>query len=104
MVVSLQLFKNNTRLYFGKGFKSLSAMLTLLKNRPAKSSIQVDYCVKMFGKRMRGKIHSINLRDEVCYGDIEMIFEWKDFLKGRIDHNFTELDTFGDGGSFYCML
>lgn len=44
----------------------------------------------MFSKRLRGKIQSINLRDEICFGDFEVVFEWKDFLKGKIEHNLSD--------------
>ena len=55
-----------------------------------KSPQLIEYCVRMFSKRLRGKIHSVNLKDEVCFGDLEITFEWRDFLKGRLEHNFDE--------------
>jgi hypothetical protein len=67
------MLKNSTVLYFGKGFKSMGEMMTVVKSQP-KSQKHIEYCVRMFSKRMRGKIHSVNLRDEVCFGDLEIIF------------------------------
>lgn len=67
LIVSLQLLKHNTRLYFGKGFPSLNAMISALKQRSKPKKI--EYCVHMFRKRMRGRILSINLKDEFCFGD-----------------------------------
>lgn len=49
----------------------------------------------MFSKRMRGRLQSINLRDEHCFGDFEVVFEWVDFLKGKIDQDLNEFETFG---------
>jgi hypothetical protein len=37
-------------------------MLVVIKNKPGGHN-KIDYCVRMFGKRMRGRILSINLRD-----------------------------------------
>ena len=61
MVVELQLLKNNTVLYFGKGFSSFGDMMTVVK-KPLKTARSVEYCVRMFSKRLRGRIQSINLR------------------------------------------
>jgi hypothetical protein len=72
LIVALQLLKS-TILYFGKGFRSIGDMFTVVKNSSAKPKT-VEYCVRMFSKRMRGRIQSINLRDEVCFGDLEMVF------------------------------
>jgi hypothetical protein len=44
---------------------------------------------------MRGRILSINLRDEYCFGDFEIVFEWIDFLRGKIEHNLNEYELFG---------
>ena len=86
IIISLQMLKNNTRLLFGKGFKNLTEMISILKTN-SNGYKKIEFCVHMFGKRMRGRIISINLKDEVCYGDLELVFEWKDFLKGKIEHN-----------------
>ena len=89
------MLKNNTKLYFGKGFSSISSMITVMKNRSSKNK-KIEYCLRMFSKRMRGRILSINLRDEFCFGDFEIIFEWIDFLRGKIEHNLKEYELFGD--------
>jgi hypothetical protein len=46
----------------------------------------------MFKKRLRGKVLSITLKDENCYGDLEINFVWKDYLKGKIIHTMTDCD------------
>lgn len=63
------MLKSNTRLYFGKGFKNLTDMISILKKN-SRVYKKIEFCVHMFGKRMRGRIMSINLKDEVCYGDL----------------------------------
>lgn len=62
MVVSLQMLKNNTILYFSKGFNCFGDMMTVVKN-PPKTPKSTEFCVRMFSKRLRGRIQSINLRD-----------------------------------------
>lgn len=77
--------------------------MTAIKNKSSTPKM-IDYCVRMFSKRMRGKIHSINLKDQICFGDLEITFEWRDFLKGRIEHSFDECEMFGDKSPFFCLL
>jgi hypothetical protein len=43
---------------------------------------------------MRGRISSISMRDEFCFGDFEIVFEWIDFLKGKIDHDLYKYEIF----------
>lgn len=64
---------NSTILYFGKGFKSLGDMVSALKKSSGNLKA-IEFCIRMFSKRLRGKIQSINLRDEVCLGDLEVVF------------------------------
>ena len=40
----------------------------------------------MFKKKLRGQINSINLKEENCFGDLTVSFQWKDYLKGKIKH------------------
>ncbi len=65
--------KNNTTLYFGKGFNSISSMMTVMKSKSSQTK-KIEYSIRMFSKRMRGRILSINVRDEYCYGDFEVVF------------------------------
>ncbi len=62
IIVALNMLKNNTRLLFGKGFKNLTDMISILKNNSSGFK-KIEFCVHMFGKRMRGRIFSINLKD-----------------------------------------
>ncbi len=71
-------------------------MISVLKSRPNTPLKKMHYCVRMFSKRMRGKLSTVSLRDHYCYSDFEVVFEWIDFLKGKIEHNFNEYELFGD--------
>lgn len=33
-----------------------------------------------------------------------MIFEWRDFLKGKVEHKLDEFEKFGEDQSFFCLL
>lgn len=57
----------------------------------------------MFRKKLRGQIDCISLREEVCVGDFEICFEWRDYLQGKIEHKMGKEIIMG-GEGFSCVL
>ena len=65
------------------------ALNKIIKQNNSKPNKQkMSFVVNMFKKKLRGRISSINLRDEYCFGDCSIKFEWKDYLQGRIHQQF----------------
>ena len=59
-------------------------MISVIKSKPITPLKKIHYCVRMFSKRMRGRLSTISLREHLCYGDFEVVFERVDYLKGKI--------------------
>jgi len=76
--------KFSTKIYFAKNFPSLTSLVSLLKSNHQSKPSPFPFILRMFSKRMRGRINSINLREEYCVGDFEVVMEWVDFLGGRV--------------------
>lgn len=45
----------------------------------------------------------VNLKEENTYGDFQVTFSWRDFLKGKIEHDVTQAEDVFDE-TFYCLL
>ena len=95
--------KNSAKLYFGKGkgIKNISKMLEKIKS--SSSNEKTFFCIKMFKKRLRGSLTSINLREEACFGDFTISFQWKDYLKGKIIHPMDDCQYIFDN-NFTCLV
>ena len=102
-IICLPLLKHSARLYFAQGVKSAAEMLEKVRKGPKNNYERVQFSVRMFRKRLRGHIISINLKEEDCFGDLEVSFVWKDYLKGKIVHPMTDCEEVFDKG-FYCLF
>lgn len=40
----------------------------------------ISMSVRMFKKRLRGRLLTINLKEENLYGDLQINFGWRDYL------------------------
>jgi hypothetical protein len=90
------MLKYRTKLYFAKGFKYLTEMAEKIKQAPKISHDKIEFSIRMFKKQLRGKIRCLNLKEEHCYGDLEISFCWKDHLRGKIIHPMTNCDEVFD--------
>ena len=87
------MLKYNAKLFFGKGIKNAEEMVKKIKENKNKTNYErMQFSIRMFKKRLRGKVWSITLKDENCYGDLEINFFWKDYLKGKIVHAMTDCE------------
>ena len=70
IIVCLSMLKYNTKIYFGKGFNSAAEMAERYKKAAKRDNLEkVSFSVRMFKKRLRGQMLSINLKEENTYGD-----------------------------------
>lgn len=103
IIVCLPLLRYNTKIFFGKGIKNAAEMSLRCKRPPREKPERINFSVHMFHKRLRGKLQSVNLKEENTYADFDFTFSWRDFLKGNIEHQITECDELFDS-TFYCLL
>ena len=98
------MLKYNAKMYFGKGIKNATDMVQKVKENSNKNNYErVQFSIRMFKKRLRGKVWSITLQDENCYGDLQINFAWKDYLKGKIVHSMTDCEQIFNE-AFYCQI
>jgi hypothetical protein len=76
VIIALPFLRHNTRMYFGKGIKSAAEMAERCKAagaiggpKSSKEPQKTSFSVRMFRRRLRGRLMGVNLKEENTFGD-----------------------------------
>jgi hypothetical protein len=57
------MLRYNVKLYFGLGIKDVTTMVEKVHKKTMKNMERVEFFIRMFKKRLRGKIDCLNLKE-----------------------------------------
>lgn len=76
VIIVLPFLRYNTKMYFGKGMRSAAEMAERCKvagaiggPKSSKEPQKTSFSVRMFKRKLRGRMMGVNLKEENTYGD-----------------------------------